>query len=106
MIKIPSIEIKALVIFNDNAAQFFRFPIKNKVRMSLWEKEARYSTPSETYSEVPIAINKETIVNIMFLSNYLNRPVLRGDEFCLGTFPIVIGNVKVLEVIDSPINKI
>jgi hypothetical protein len=102
MERVGSIKIKAEVIFNSNAVNSFRFPIQNAVRMSLWEKDRRYSTPSETASDTIINLNTPTEVTILFPSDYLDRVLLKGDKFYLGTFPIAIGEATVLEVLRQP----
>ena len=99
MQKIDSTKIKAELILNDEAESFFRFPILSSFRISLWTKNARYSTPSEIVCNVPINKNCIILVDIKFPSDYLNRKISINDEFFIGTFPIVIGNAKVLEII-------
>ena len=102
MERIKSIKIKAEVVFNDVANHSFKFPIRNPVRMSLWEKDRRYSTPSETSCDTPINLNLRTEVTVEFLSNYLDRAVIKGDKFFLGRFPVPIGDVIVLGIIYQP----
>ncbi len=102
MATIKSIKVKAEVVFNDNAQYSFKFPIHNPVRMSLWEKDRRYSTPSETSSDTLINLNSPTEATIVFLSDYLDRNVIKEDIFFLGTFPVAIGNATILEIIYQP----
>jgi|SRR6185312_4907155 len=101
MATITSIRIKAELVFNNHAGESFRFPINNPVRISIWTNGARYSTFSEISSSSAMLLDSVNEVNIEFPSDYLNRQIVKGDEFHVGTFPWIIGYVKVLQVVNS-----
>lgn len=96
--KQKSIKIKVWVQFDPEAEKFFRFPIRNPVRMSLWVNKIQ--VPSEVNCQSgQIDINNPTSVIISTIWNFgLGQELSIGSQFCLGTYPNCYGKGIVLEI--------
>ena len=95
----PSTKIMAKLVFNDHAKQFFNFPIRNTIRISFWKGETKPTSPCEITCKEDMILNFENKVHIQFLPDLLKRPVKVPDLFHIGTFPIMIGEVTVVELL-------
>lgn len=89
------------VVFSQEAARFFNFPINNTIRLSLWEEANGYSTPSELTFNESVNIGRPTMAKCEFIKHgyYSNVEVAKDTIYRVGTFPLDYGLVKVIDVI-------
>lgn len=88
--------------FNENGFNFFQFPLLRPVRISFKLKDASGSTFSEIQikQNESVEVGVESILEIMIgvgPGNYDHVKV--GDTFYLGTFPVVIAEGIVMEIL-------
>lgn len=85
------IEKHGVILFYDNAVECFNFPIKNSIRISIWNRGDSSTTTSEITPDKinwPINIGELRNVKILFDSSFNCR------KYCLiGVYPKSIGEI-------------
>lgn len=87
-------KINVDLIFNDLAKEYFRFPIRNPIRISFWTKASVHSSPCEiTFEDEKVDVKEKVRADIIVI----DIDIKENDTFFLGVFPHIIGEGVVLK---------
>jgi len=99
-----SFEILAEVVFGDNAANAFNFPVRNVIRASIWFDDCREASPSEfiAKSDEQVLLNTAITLKIKIArKESLIDQIQVNHRFYIGPFSHAIGEGTILEVISA-----
>ncbi|MEO6520136.1 MAG: SMI1/KNR4 family protein [Mucilaginibacter sp.] len=91
--------IVANLIFSGNASSYYRFPIRENLRLSFLLNGAAIATPSELIVDDAIKFNKSYRVQIIVINqDVLEDLIYIGNEFHLATFTILLAKGTILSI--------